>query len=88
MADAIAGTPQLLRKGYEEAIDDRRFAEAIYRVALARQLDRSRWVTRTRLPNLGDFGASIALQHHATAFVSVGSFAADAVGGCVTSGPE
>jgi len=35
MADAIAGTPQLLRKGYEEAIDDRRFAEAIYRVALA-----------------------------------------------------
>ena len=35
MADAIADTPQLLRKGYEEAIDDRRFAEAIYRVALA-----------------------------------------------------
>jgi hypothetical protein len=33
--DAIAGTPQLLRKGYEEVIDDRRFAEAIYRVALA-----------------------------------------------------
>ena len=35
MEDAIADTPQLLRKGYEEAIDDRRFAEAIYRVALA-----------------------------------------------------
>ena len=32
--DAIADTPQLLRKGYEEVIDDRRFAEAIYRVAL------------------------------------------------------
>jgi len=32
--DAIAGTPQLLRKGYEEVINDRRFAEAIYRVAL------------------------------------------------------
>lgn len=35
MEDAIADTPQLLRKGYEEAIADRRFAEAIYRVALA-----------------------------------------------------
>ena len=35
MEDAIADMPQLLRKGYEEAIDDRRFAEAIYRVALA-----------------------------------------------------
>jgi hypothetical protein len=35
MEDAIADTPQLLRKSYEEAIDDRRFAEAIYRVALA-----------------------------------------------------
>ena len=33
--DAIADTPQLLRKRREEAIDDRRFAEAIYRVALA-----------------------------------------------------
>jgi hypothetical protein len=33
--DAIADTRQLLRKGYEEVIDDRRFAEAIYRVALA-----------------------------------------------------
>lgn len=33
--DAIAGTPQLLRKGYEEIINDRRFAEAIYRVALS-----------------------------------------------------
>jgi hypothetical protein len=27
--------PQLLRKGYDELIDDRRFAEAIYRIALA-----------------------------------------------------
>lgn len=35
MEDAIADTPQLLRKSYEEAIDDRRFAEAIYRAALA-----------------------------------------------------
>jgi hypothetical protein len=33
--DAIAATPQLLRKGYEEMINERRFAEAIYRVALA-----------------------------------------------------
>jgi hypothetical protein len=32
--DAIADTPQLVRKRYEEVIDDRRFAEAIYRVAL------------------------------------------------------
>ena len=33
--DAIAATPQLLRKGYEEVINERRFAESIYRVALA-----------------------------------------------------
>ena len=33
--DVIAGTPQLLRKGYEEMINERRFAEEIYRVALA-----------------------------------------------------
>ena len=33
--DAIAHTPQLLRNRREELIDDRRFAEAIYRVALA-----------------------------------------------------
>jgi hypothetical protein len=33
--DAIAGTPQLLRNRREELIDDRRIAEAIYRVALA-----------------------------------------------------
>jgi hypothetical protein len=33
--DAITDTPQSLRKGYEEVIDDRRFAESIYRVALA-----------------------------------------------------
>ena len=33
--DAIADTPQLVRKRHEEVIDDRRFAEAIYRVALA-----------------------------------------------------
>jgi hypothetical protein len=31
---AIADTPQLLRKGPEEAINDRRFAEAIYRAAV------------------------------------------------------
>ena len=33
--DVIADTPQLLRKGRDEVTDDRRFAEAIYRVALA-----------------------------------------------------
>ena len=33
--DAIVHTPQLLRNRREELIDDRRFAEAIYRVALA-----------------------------------------------------
>lgn len=33
--DVIAGTPQLLRKGYEEMVNERRFAEEIYRVALA-----------------------------------------------------
>jgi hypothetical protein len=33
--DAIADTPQLLRNRREELIDDRRFAEAIYRVAIA-----------------------------------------------------
>lgn len=32
--DAIADTPQLLRKVPKEAIDDRRFAEAIYRAAV------------------------------------------------------
>jgi len=32
---AIAHTPQLLRKGQEEAINDRRFAESIYRAAVA-----------------------------------------------------
>jgi hypothetical protein len=31
---AIADTPQLLRKRQEEAINDRRFAEAIYRAAV------------------------------------------------------
>ena len=31
----IADTPQLLRKGQEEAINDRRFAESIYRAAVA-----------------------------------------------------
>jgi hypothetical protein len=35
MEDAIAETPQLLRNRRDELIDDRRFAEAIYRVALA-----------------------------------------------------
>lgn len=33
--NAVADTPQLLRKRPDEVIDDRRFAEAIYRVALA-----------------------------------------------------
>ena len=33
--DAIADTPQLLRNRPEESINDRRFAEAIYRVAIA-----------------------------------------------------
>ena len=34
LEDAIVDTPQLLRSRREELIDDRRFAEAIYRVAL------------------------------------------------------
>jgi len=33
--NAVANTPQLLRKPPDEVIDDRRFAEAIYRAALA-----------------------------------------------------
>ena len=33
--NAVADTPQLLRKPPDEVIDDRRFAEAIYRAALA-----------------------------------------------------
>ena len=33
--NAVADTPQLLRKWPDEVIDDRRFAEAIYRAALA-----------------------------------------------------
>jgi hypothetical protein len=32
---SIADTPQLLRKGQEEAINDRRLAESIYRAAVA-----------------------------------------------------
>jgi hypothetical protein len=35
LEDAFADNPQLLRKSREELIDDRRFAETIYRVALA-----------------------------------------------------
>jgi len=35
MEDAIAELPQLRRKLVAEAVDDRRFAEAIYRVAIA-----------------------------------------------------
>ena len=35
LEDAMADTPQLLRNRREKLIDDRRFAEAIYRVALA-----------------------------------------------------
>ena len=34
--NAVADTPQLLRKRPDEVIDDRRFAEAIYCAALAR----------------------------------------------------
>ena len=34
--NAVANTPQLLHKRPDEVIDDRRFAEAIYRAALAR----------------------------------------------------
>jgi len=36
LINAVADTPQLLRKRPDEVIDDRRFAEAIYRAALAR----------------------------------------------------
>jgi len=35
MVDALDEVPQLRRKSHAEAVDDRRFAEAIYRVALA-----------------------------------------------------
>jgi hypothetical protein len=35
ITDALDEVPQLLRKSHSEAVDDRRFAEAIYRVALA-----------------------------------------------------
>jgi hypothetical protein len=35
LTDALDDAPQLLRKSHAEASDDRRFAEAIYRVALA-----------------------------------------------------
>jgi hypothetical protein len=35
LSDALVDAPHLLRKSHAEAIDDRRFAEAIYRVALA-----------------------------------------------------
>jgi hypothetical protein len=38
IAAALADTPLLLRKNYQETGDDRRFAEAIYRVALANGL--------------------------------------------------
>jgi len=34
LARAVTSTPQLLRRSYAEAIDDRRFAEAIYRIAV------------------------------------------------------
>jgi hypothetical protein len=32
---AVASTPQLLRRSRAEAIEDRRFAEAVYRAAIA-----------------------------------------------------
>ena len=35
ITDALDSTPQLMRKSHAEAIEDRRFAEAIYRTALA-----------------------------------------------------
>ena len=50
---AIADTPYLLRKGQEEAINDRRFAEFIYGAPLRAEL----WSgspTKTRLPKPAD----------------------------------
>lgn len=38
MEDVIADVPQLRRKTMHEAIDDRRFAEACYRIALAKEI--------------------------------------------------
>jgi hypothetical protein len=35
LADVADSAPQLLRKSPEEAVEDRRFAEAVYRIALA-----------------------------------------------------
>ena len=35
LADVVDSVPQLLRKSPEEAVEDRRFAEAVYRIALA-----------------------------------------------------
>ena len=54
--DAIADTPQLLRKRREEVIDDRRFAEAIYRVALASGI-MEQVAYQDTIANLGDVGA-------------------------------
>ena len=70
--NAVANTPQLLRKRPDEVIDDRRVAEAIYHAALARGI-MQQVAYQDGIANLGDLGASAALQHHATAFVSVGS---------------
>jgi hypothetical protein len=54
--DAIADTPQLLGNRREGLIDDRRFAEAIYRVALASG-SMGRSLTRIRFPRRDDVGA-------------------------------
>jgi hypothetical protein len=35
MISALASAPRLLRKSQAEAIEDRRFAEAVYRAAIA-----------------------------------------------------
>jgi hypothetical protein len=35
LSSALESAPQVLRKSHVEAIQDRRFAEAVYRVALA-----------------------------------------------------
>jgi hypothetical protein len=54
--DAIARTPQLLRKRWEEVIDERAFAEAI---SIALPLRAGQWrrsPTRTRMPDLRDVG--------------------------------
>ena len=67
IAAALTDTPLLLRKNYQETGDDRRFAEAIYRVALAKGLTNRCSLQRTLLPNLTDVLWVCALQHHVRA---------------------